>query len=386
MFVANISHEIRTPLSAIIGVADLLHESPLDSHQKHYVKTIQKAGQGLLTIVNDVLDLSKIEASKLDIEERDFDLHALIATQHTLFQARAAERGLELRFAVTEDVPKRVVSDETRIAQLLLNLVGNALKFTEQGSVSVQVSAKRLDPQSSAVRFEITDTGIGLSQDTITQLFQPFAQADGSTTRKYGGTGLGLSICKRLIERMQGEIGVDSQKDIGSTFWFVLHLKHGQDQSTLAEIAPIEKTSFQGMHVLVAEDNPVNQLILRKILAKLGCTIELAANGSEALQAVIARPIDVVMMDCQMPVMDGFEATQAIRQYEASTGKNTYIIAVTANALSDDVQRCLYPPSRTRALQLLRLLDGHLRISIPVNEQRWRVRRVKMRYRACEAR
>ncbi|ETW95964.1 MAG: hypothetical protein ETSY1_28530, partial [Candidatus Entotheonella factor] len=485
-FLANMSHEIRTPMNGVIGMTTLLFDTSLTSEQEEYVATLRRSGEDLLVIINDILDFSKVEAGKLDLEIIDFELGTTVEDVLELFAERAQAKGLELACLVSPDVPKRVLGDPGRLRQILNNLVGNAIKFTDAGDISIRATLVELRPDAARLRFEVIDSGIGIAPEAQERLFQAFSQANGSTTRKYGGTGLGLAICKRLVELMGGEIGVESTMGAGSTFWFTACLavgsapqanpRHDNDLSSqlrvlcvddnetsrsfltaqihawgvevdsvgdgpsaLARCQPIEHdhvpydlaiidVDMPGMNglelahaireipqlaslpllflcpfnqrgieqvmpeigatvrvnkpvrqahlydgialairrqsvsysqaplappgqadtpnqisakVLVAEDNVVNQKIAKRMLEKIGCRVDIVANGHEAVHAIANRAYDVLFMDCEMPEMDGFEATSAIRESESQDIGRLPIIAMTANAMQGDRERCL---------------------------------------------
>jgi signal transduction histidine kinase/ActR/RegA family two-component response regulator len=338
-FLANMSHEIRTPLTAMMGYADLLLDSSPgagDSERSH-LRTIRSNGEHLLTIINDILDISKVEAGCLQIEQIRFSLEELLLDVVALVRASALAKGLQLQVSSSTGIPAQIESDPTRLRQILLNLIGNAVKFTEEGRVDVEVA---YEAATSQLAIRVRDTGIGIAQEKLPQLFQPFSQADSSTTRRFGGTGLGLVISQRLAQMLGGHIEVESELGQGSCF--TLHLRvRGSDEQlerALPQSGDTPLPSLNGWSILLAEDGRDNQRLISLILQRAGARTELASDGLEAVkQALSPSPYDVILMDMQMPVLDGYEATRRIRE----AGCQTPIIAVTAHALEEDRQRCI---------------------------------------------
>ncbi|MDW8106050.1 MAG: ATP-binding protein [Armatimonadota bacterium] len=342
-FLANMSHEIRTPMNGVLGMLSLLKETPLTAEQRELLATAEVSAKHLLEILDDILHLAKIEANRVQLEQVPVDIAQLVSESCAIVAPQAQAKGLTLRHELPHETPLHVRGDPTRLRQILLNLLSNAVKFTHQGEVVVRVQAVDDTESHLTLRFEVQDTGIGIPLDRQAVIFEPFRQADGSTTRKYGGTGLGLAIVRRLVELMGGQVGVQSTEGVGSTFWFVVPFSKAQlSASTVADKLEDALPSVQGLRVLVAEDNPVNQKVIRKLLERWNIVVQIAPNGREAVEQFQSATYDVVLMDCQMPEMDGYEATRRIRAYEQHRGlPRTPIIALTANALEGDRERCL---------------------------------------------
>ncbi len=345
-FLATMSHEIRTPLNGVLGMAQAMAADELSAVQQDRLDVIRQSGEALLAILNDVLDLSKIEAGRLELEQVDFDLGDLMKGAHSAFTALANKKGLS--FDLTIEPPARGVylGDPTRVRQILYNLISNALKFTEHGEVRVTAAQVSKPGAGEALTLMVSDTGVGIAPDRLAALFEKFTQADASTTRRYGGTGLGLSICRELAHLMGGEISTESQLGEGSTFAVRLPLaKVGEALAPQFAAPPapppLAETSLPRIRVLAAEDNSVNQLVLKTLLHQIGVEPMVVENGEQALEAWKDSPWDVILMDMQMPVMDGLTATRAIREAEAAMGRaRTPIIALTANAMSHQISQC----------------------------------------------
>ncbi len=351
-FLANMSHEIRTPMNGVLGNVEILKASPLSDQQSRIVETVHSSATTLLEIIDEILDFSKIEAGRLQLHCEPLDVRHLANEQVEFFGEQSRKKGLQMRALVPTDLPSPLVGDPVRLRQVLTNLISNAIKFTHAGEILVGLSIVGEREDRVHIQFEVEDTGSGIPADVLDDIFAAFTQADASTTRRFGGTGLGLAICKQLVEMMGGAIGVDSEVGRGSRFWFTVPLQRAnapdlrlEPKASLARPKEIGLDEMQPInaHILLAEDNLINQNVACTALEQLGCTVDLATNGKEAVKAANSRHYDLVLMDCMMPEMDGFDATRTIREAEKASGEQRRIpiIALTANALSSDRENCL---------------------------------------------